>query len=124
MDDETIEPPSPCPPLERYKTAYSSFLTGEDSVGAELLEKLSMIDGIRRDWDYLRKALWNCTDRLPEEHWQRFQFAAENPHPVSYAYAVRMEEMGSLLMGFLETAKYDAVHNLFADLMHGLEGPP
>jgi len=123
MDDREIELTPPRLSLELYKTAYSSLLSGDEAVGAELLDKASKIDGMPRNWDFIRNALWNCTDRLPEEHWQSFQFACENPQPVCYAYAVRMEAMGSLLMGFLEAEKYNAVHDLFRGLTDGLEGP-
>lgn len=123
MCDRNIDFGAPRPSLERYKTAYSCLLSGDDSVGTALLDEVSAIDGFQRDWNFVRTALWNSTDCLPKEHWQRFQFADAKPHAVSYAYAVRIEAMGPLIMGLLEAEKYDAVHRLYDGLTFGLEGP-
>ena len=123
MAGRRIGPTAPGPSLEPYKAAYSCLLSGDDTASTQLLDTVSVTDGIRRNWDSVREALWNCTDRLPGEHWQSFQFANENPSPICYAYAVRMDSMGSLVMGFLETENYDAMDNLYSGLMDGLEGP-
>jgi len=109
--------------IEKCKAAYLSRMSGDDVVANELLKEIAAVDGVQCGWDHVRGALWNCRDRLPREYWQEFQFAAENLQPICYAFAARTDAAIPLLMGFLETEKYDAVANLYRGLVDGLEGP-